>query len=261
MIQSKNSQDWFGYYKPRPVAKIRLFCFPFAGGNALTYRAWVDKLPEWIDVCPVELPGRGSRLREAPFTAIPPLVLALGKALIPFLEKPYAFFGHSMGALISFELARHFRKNQLPQPVHFFASGHTAPTWPNSHPPIHNLPEYQFIEELRKLNGTPDAVLNNDELMQLLLPVLRADFAMNETYLYSEDRPLDCPISAFGGKDDLDVNRKSLEAWGEQTTGEFSLKILSGDHFFIQSSQQIILHSIEKELSQYTEQMVARRAV
>lgn len=227
----------------------------------MTYRTWADSLPDWIEVCPVELPGRGSRLREAPITSISTLVPVLGRALIPFLDKPYALFGHSMGALIGFELTRYFRKNQLPQPVHFFASGHTAPSWPGTHPPIHDLPEYQFIEELRKLNGTPDAVLRNDELMQLLLPVLRADFAMNETYAYHDEPPLDFPISAFGGTEDVDVNRESLEAWGRETTGEFSLKILSGDHFFIQSAGQIILHSIEKELSRYTGQSVARRAV
>ncbi len=261
MIQSKNTNNWFGYYKPKPDSKIRLFCFPFAGGNALTYRTWSDNLPHWIEVCPVELPGRGSRLRETPFMDIPSLVSALGKALAIFLDKPYAFFGHSMGALIGFELARYFRKNQLPQPIHFFASGHTAPPWPDSHPPIHNLPEQQFIQELRKLNGTPDAVLNNDELMQLLLPILRADFAMNETYEFTQDQPLECPISVFGGENDRDVNRESLEAWQNETTSDFSLKILPGGHFFIQTSRQVILQSIETELSNSMGKNASRRAV
>jgi len=239
---------------------MRLFCFPFAGGNALTYRMWGDLLPRWLDVCPVELPGRGSRLREAPFTDIAMLVPTLGRALLSFLDKPYALFGHSLGTLISFELIRYFRKHSLLLPVHFFVSGHTAPNWPMAHSPIHNLPEFQFIQELRKLNGTPEAVLANDELMPLLLPVLRADFAMNETYAYRDSLPLDCPITAFGGTEDRDVTRESLEAWSKETRGKFSLTMLAGDHFFIQSSQKVILASVENELSQHAQQSVARRA-
>ncbi|MFZ5515911.1 MAG: thioesterase II family protein [Candidatus Zhuqueibacterota bacterium] len=238
---------------------MRLFCFPFAGGNALTYRTWGDLLPRWLDVCPVELPGRGSRLREAPFTDIATLVPSLGRALVSLLDKPYALFGHSLGTLIGFELIRYFRKNSLPQPVHFFVSGHTSPSWPGTHPPIHNLPEFQFILELRKLNGTPEAVLANDELMQLLLPVLRADFAMNETYTYRESLPIDCPITAFGGTEDKDVTRESLEAWAKETRGNYSLTMLAGDHFFIQSSQQVILASVENELSRHAQHTVARR--
>ncbi|MDZ7319899.1 MAG: alpha/beta fold hydrolase, partial [candidate division KSB1 bacterium] len=217
--------SWFAFVKPNLAADIRLFCFPYAGGSAMTYRTWSDLLPKNIEVYPVELPGRGSRMREQPYTNMTPLVHDLGLALKPYLDKPYAFWGHSMGALIGFELARLFRRWQLPGPMQLFASGHTAPQVKSSHQPIYNLPEREFLVELRQLEGTPEAVLNNQELMQLLIPMLRADFEVNETYRYDPEPPLACPITVYGGANDRDVNREALEAWREQTSADFALHI------------------------------------
>lgn len=243
-----DNNNWFAYRKINPSADLRLFCFPYAGGSAMAYRAWADLLPTNIEVCPVELPGRGGRMRELPYNKMTPLVNDLGGALIPHLTKPYVFFGHSMGALIGFELARLFRRQNVPVPLYLFVSGHTAPQFGSSHAPIHNLPDKQFKEELRKLNGTPDAVINNDELMELLIPMLRADFEVNETYQHKPEPPLDIPIAAYGGIDDKDVNRDSLQAWEQQTSAGFSLQMFVGDHFFLQTSQSSLLQTVSHEL-------------
>jgi len=259
MANTSPNNSWFAYYRANPASDLRLFCFPYAGGSALTYRSWSELLPKNVEVCPIELPGRGSRLREAPYTSLALLVTDSAAALTRYLDKPYAFFGHSMGALIGFELARLFRQQSLPEPLHLFASGHTAPQVSSGHRPIYNLPENEFMEELRKLNGTPDAVLNNEELMKLLLPMLRADFAVNETYIYQPDLPLDCPISAYGGVQDKDVNRESLEAWREQTAAAFSLQMFAGGHFFLQTSPTLLLQTISFQLKKIVAGLLSQR--
>jgi medium-chain acyl-[acyl-carrier-protein] hydrolase len=153
-----------------------------------------------------------------------------------------------MGGLVSFELARLLRKNYGKSPVHLFVSGHRAPQVPDPDPPIHALPELEFLEELRRLNGTPEVVLENTELMQLLLPALRADFAVIETYAYKPESPLDCPITAFGGLQDPKVSYDDLKVWQEQTNAAFSLHMLPGDHFFLQSAQPLLLQLLSQKL-------------
>lgn len=243
---------WLAHLRVNPAARIRLFCFPYAGGSAAIFRTWADQLPKFIEICPVEIPGRGARLQEEPVSDFSQLIELTAEGLRPFLTKPYAFFGHSMGALIAFELARFYRKQGLPEPVHIFASGHTAPDFPAVHPPIHNLPDKEFVQELRSLNGTPDAVLKNQELMELLIPILRADFAINETYVCQPDAPLGIPFSVYGGLKDRDVTRESLEAWKAHTTGVFSLQMFNGDHFFLQTNQRTLLEMLARELFQYS---------
>lgn len=212
------------------------------------FRLWPNSLPPTVEVCAVELPGRGARLSESPFTRLSPLVQAIAQALLPHLDKPFAFFGHSMGGLVSFELARLLRREYDISPVHLFVSGRRAPQVPNPNPPIHALSEPEFLEELRRLNGTPKAVLENTELMQLLLPILRADFAVIETYVYAPGPTLECPITAFGGLQDREVSCDDLQAWREQTSASFSLQMLPGNHFFIQSAQPLLLRFLSREL-------------
>jgi len=248
MTTTSAFDTWVSWHKPNPQASLRLFCFPYAGGAALTFRTWSNSLPMAFEVCPVELPGRGKRITSAPFTRLQPLVQAIAQALLPHLDKPFAFFGHSMGGLVSFEVARLLRKKYGLNPVHLFVSGYRAPQVPDPDPPIHALPEPEFLEELRRLNGTPEAVLENAELMQLLLPALRADFAVIETYAYIPESPLDCPITAFGGLQDREVSCDHLEAWREQTHAAFSLQMLPGDHFFLHSAQPLLLQSLSQEL-------------
>jgi medium-chain acyl-[acyl-carrier-protein] hydrolase len=188
-------------------------------------------------------------MKEKPFTRMLPLVQAIALSLRPYLNQPFAFFGHSMGGLVSFELARLLRQTYGCSPSHLFVSGRRAPQLPDSDAPIHALPDAEFLEELRRLNGTPDAVLQNGELMQLLLPTLRADFAVLETYAYTPAPRLDCPITVFGGLQDQEVCCGGLEAWREQTHAAFSLHMLPGDHFFLHTAQSLLLQSLHQALT------------
>lgn len=251
MIATSNN-SWVKFFQPNTQASLRLFCFPYAGGGALNFRSWADNLPQTIEVCAVDLPGRGTQIKSPPFTRIEPLVEAIASTLIPYLDKPFVFFGHSMGGLIIFELTRLLRRKYHKSPVHLFISGRRAPQIPLTKPPIHTLPDSAFLEELRHLQGTPEEVLANSELMQLILPILRADFAVLETYVYTNESPLDCPITVFGGWQDREVDCDELEAWREQTSATFSLYMLPGEHFFIHSAQTILLQKISEQLAQNT---------
>jgi medium-chain acyl-[acyl-carrier-protein] hydrolase len=176
-------------------------------------------------------------------------VEALAQALVPLLDKPFAFFGHSLGALVGFELARRLRWQSGVQPIGLFVSAARAPQIPPRHRSIHALPEKEFLSELRRLKGTPEKVLEDTELMQLTLPVLRADFAVYESYVYSiSGAPLDCFISAFGGLQDHRVSRGDLEAWRDQTSTAFSLRMFPGDHFFLSAAAPPLLRALAQEL-------------
>jgi len=242
--------SWLVCPKPNPQARLRLFCFPYAGGNAMIYRQWQASLPQSVEVCSVQLPGRGKRIQERPFDCLQPLVEAAANALLPFFDKPFAFLGHSMGGLISFELARQLRRDSNPLPVHLFVSGRRAPQLSSSEAPTYNLPEAEFMDALRRLEGTPAEVLQQPELMQLMLPLLRADFAVCETYDYTAEPPLNCPVSVFGGLQDSDVKQGQLEAWTMQTTAATRVRMLPGDHFFINSQQPLLLRALAHDLQQ-----------
>jgi medium-chain acyl-[acyl-carrier-protein] hydrolase len=177
------------------------------------------------------------------------MVEEIAGALAPLLDMPFAFFGHSMGAMISFELARLLRARRALEPAHLFISGRRAPHLPPDEPPSYGLPEPEFIEKVRELNGTPREVLEHPELMQLLLPVLRADFEMVQTYEYEPGPPLDTPVSVFGGLLDGEVSREHLEAWRGHTRGPFRLRMLPGDHFFLHASQPGLLAALAQELA------------
>lgn len=244
------SSPWLAPFGARPAANFRLFCFPYAGGGAAAYRQWVDALPPAVELLPVKLPGRENRLRERPFTWLPALIEEVARALRPYFDLPFAFWGHSMGALIGFELARYLRRINEAEPVHLFVSGYPAPQLPASGPFIHQLPQADFIDELRRLRGTPEAVLQHAELMALLLPTLRADFTLLETYVYVAEAPLDCSISAFGGLEDGRASPNQLLAWREQTQRNFQLHLFPGDHFFLNENRAQLLAVLARELTQ-----------
>jgi surfactin synthase thioesterase subunit/malonyl CoA-acyl carrier protein transacylase/acyl carrier protein len=240
---------WLPQISTQPEeAQLRLFCLPYAGGGASLFQDWAAELSPEIAVCPIQLPGREDRLGETLFTRMAPLCQTLVKILQPYLDKPFAIFGHSLGALISFELTRELRRQGLPLPMHVLVSAHPAPQLPDLRLPSHRLPDAQLIESLRSLNGTPEAVLQNPDLMQLLLPILRADLAIVENYIYAAEAVLSCPISVFGGLDDRQVPSPTLEAWRQQTHNTFRLHLLSGDHFFLQSERTALLQAISQEL-------------
>jgi medium-chain acyl-[acyl-carrier-protein] hydrolase len=249
-FEASTSVAWFTSLKPASRPGLRLFCFPYAGGGAHIFGAWPKGLPEEVEVYAAHLPGRGTRLRENAFTDLTQMVKAVGEAIIPLLDMPFAFFGHSMGAILSFELTRYLRQKCNILPVHLLVSGRRAPQIQSTEPITYNLPESQFYEKLRTLNGTTAEVLEHPELMELMLPLLRADFSVVETYAYLPDTPLDCSIMAFGGLQDYKVGRKFLEAWQEQTTSKFTLRMLPGDHFFLNTSQQLLLRLLSTELRQ-----------
>lgn len=249
MDANKQTNPWLAPHRAEQQARLRLFCFPYAGGSASIYGRWPQSLPTFLDVCAVQLPGRGGRLREKPFSNLTDLVPAAAEGLLPYMDRPFAFFGHSMGALVAFELARHLRKTGVERmPAQLFLSGCRAPQLVSTNDIISNLPDQEFIAEIRRLNGTPAEVLDNPELMQLLLPLLRADCAITETYSYQDEPPLDCPLTIFGGAEDEDVRSESLSAWRGHTAAAFSLRILPGDHFFLHTSQATLLETIAREL-------------
>lgn len=250
MIKASTAGSWLSCYRRKPEAVLSLICFPHVGSGASIFRAWPDALPATVEVCPIQLPGRERRVLEPAFNNLPLLVETAAPALLPYLDKPFAFFGHSMGAAICFELARHLRQTHNVEPVHLFVSGRPAPQLRMEETKTtYDLPESAFVEELRRLKGTPEEVLQRPELMSFMMPMLRADFELIETYRYLAGPPLDCPITALGGTQDEEVSREDLQAWREQTTSAyFSLHMLPGDHFFLHSASSLLLKILSQEL-------------
>jgi medium-chain acyl-[acyl-carrier-protein] hydrolase len=247
-------EDLVTCHSPNPNARLRVFCFPFAGGGASSFSTWAEELPSDIraqaEFCAIQLPGRETNMRAPPFDKLAPMLDALVPAIERYPRTPFAFLGHSMGALVSFELARLLRRQRLRGPTHMVVSGHRAPQLPDRRPPIHELPDQEFMAKLRNFGGTPEAVLRNPELMELLLPVLRADFAVCESYRYASEEPLGCPITVFGGNDDGEVGREELAGWHAQTGSAFSMHMFPGAHFFIQSAQVLVLRVLAQDLKQ-----------
>ena len=197
------------------------------------YRTWQRWFPPHIDLSLVHLPGRGRRLQEQAFTRAIPLVNAIADHVGPLTGSPYALYGHSMGALIAFELTRELIRRRCAGPQHLFVSGHRAPQWPRTGPKTFCLPHDEFIGELSRLNGTPKEILDSPELMELFIGLLRADFELVETYEYCPAAPLSCPITVYGGLNDKEVPVESCHAWQEQTSASCKVRMFSGDHFFI----------------------------
>jgi medium-chain acyl-[acyl-carrier-protein] hydrolase len=180
--------------------------------------------------------------------ALSEVVKEVALAIRPYLDRPFALFGHSLGALLAFELARRLRQEESIGPVHLFASGCPAPQLTSREPPTHLLPEPEFLERLKTLNGTPQEILAHPELMQLMVPLLRADFELAETYNYVEAPPLTCSISVYGGLQDAEVDRVKLEAWQQQTSARFTLRLLPGGHFFLHDVEPVFLNTLTRDL-------------
>ncbi len=240
--------SWLVCAQPNPTARVRLFCFPHGGGGVSQFRDWQRRLPADVELQAVQLPGRDGRLREQPFSSVTPLVEALASDLPPYLDRPYAFLGHSMGALIAFELARQLRRLDLPAPIRLLVGGRRAPQLPIMRPFLHELEGEAFIAALRRLGGTPETVLQDPQLMAWLTPILRADFSITETYSYVPETPLSCAIDAFGGLDDERVRRDGILAWQAQTAGAFSSTFLPGGHFFLNTARKAFLDLVAERL-------------
>jgi surfactin synthase thioesterase subunit len=240
--------SWCVVTRTNPGAATKLVCFPYAGAGASIFASWHLQLPESVEICGIQLPGRRNRIFEPPFTRVPLLVAELGKVLSGLLDRPFAFFGHSIGAILSFEMARWLRRNRNLGPTCLFVSGRRAPQVSDSDPPLHLMNDTDFLSEIRKLNGTPEEVIADPAVLRLVFPALRADTELGETYEYVSDAPLSCPIVAFCGTNDDKATLELMEKWRLQTTGRFSLHAVQGDHFFIHSSERTLLELVRTEL-------------
>ena len=242
------NSKWFSVRPARGVPGLRLFCFPHVGAGASVFNQWQPAwIPGNIELWAVRLPGREQRLSEQPFRRMGPLVESLYEAMAPQLSSRYAFYGHSLGAVVAFEMARKIERQGGQGPIRLLVSAHSAPQIGLRRLPFYTLPDKEFVDGLRRLAGTPQEALENEDLMGLMMTALRADFEVDETYNYEEGKPLECPISVFGGTDDPDVPQADLEAWRMQTSQQFSLHMMEGDHFFIFRSQEF-MHQLSQEL-------------
>lgn len=228
------------------TAPFRLICFPHAGASASMYRDWDGRFPPDLDVLAVQLPGRENRIAEPPIDAIHPLVDAAHAGLASLLDRPYALFGHSMGALLAYELIRRLRSVGHPLPEVLFVSGYPAPHLPEPADDdlVHTLDDRALIERMRSFDGTPDAVLDDPELCLMLLPAVRADFKVCETYRHDAGEPLPVDIVAFAGRDDTEAPPMSMAAWHELNDGTFTLHRVEGHHFFLARSSDAVIAAI-----------------
>jgi surfactin synthase thioesterase subunit len=243
------SSPWFVRPKPKPSADLRLFCFAHAGGAASAFHPWGARL-EGIDVWAIQLPGREGRLSEPLITDFTVLQQQLANELTPHIARPFAFFGHSMGAIVAYETARELRRRGLPLPVQIYVSGRRAPTLPNLDPPLHLLPDRDFIAELkRRFAGLPAVILAEPELLALFLPILRADLTLLERHDFRTDSVLDVPIAAYGGQDDPQTLPDALAAWRALTTHDFAMRHFPGGHFYLHEQRDSFLPYLAGELN------------
>jgi len=240
---------WFTRPIPRTNAQLRLFCLPYAGGSAAIYTPWSQQLDPSVELIAVQPPGRGNRIFEVPYTSMEDFVADLAKFIRPLLNVPYALFGHSLGSRVAIELARKLSRDGAPEPMFFFASGSRAPHIMHDRPTTHLLPDDEFIQELRNLNGTPEAILNNKELMDLHLPMLRADFQIAETFQAKLDQKLSSYPWIFAGEDDEYQTEEDLLSWCEYFHKKAHLQMFTGGHFFIETGQSAVIQKVNHILT------------
>lgn len=241
------SSPWISRPRPNPSARLRLFCFPAAGGNDALFRAWPSSLPPEVEVCALQLPGRDARRAEPAVRRLFALVQAIASGLAGELATPFAFFGYSTGARVAFELARELRRRGAIGPRLLVAAGRAAPSCPERDP-MHRLTDAQLTERLRRLGGTPELVLREPELMAMFLPIVRADLEVNELEPYRTEPPLACPIVAYGGLQDERCTAEELAAWRAHTASTFEAIHLPGGHFFVHTAAAALLSSLSQVL-------------
>lgn len=236
-----NSKHWAMSFKPNPSARMRLFCIPYAGSGASMYRDWHVSVRDDVEVIGIQLPGRENRFSDPHLTSIDTVVEQLVRVMSSYADKPFVLFGHSMGALIGFELTRALQRLRLPAPRHLIVSGTCAPPRRHTEDPIHQLSDDVFLEKIRHFNGTPKSLLQDEELMKLFIPLLRADFHIAETYRYEERGPIWCPLTALGGDGDDGVSLEDLSAWSTVCRAGYEQHVFRGDHFFIHNHKTAII--------------------
>ncbi len=222
---------------------LRVYCVPHAIGSASLYGEWSDRLPSWVRVVPLEYPGHGRRFGQPPLTAIGEIACVFARELAADLDGPYALFGHSMGALVTFELARELRQQRAPLPVKLYAAASRPPVvfWPpNRGQYLSALSDSALLSRLNSFGGTPSELLHNAELMDLMLPIARADLTACEEYLYRPAPPLSCPITALGGVGDVTFDQSELTRWDEMTSATFEVVAMPGGHFFVRTAAALL---------------------
>jgi medium-chain acyl-[acyl-carrier-protein] hydrolase len=256
---TSSPSPWLSPRTAAPDARVRLFCLPHAGSGTSAYNLWRRLLPPSIDVCPIHIPGRESRLAESSIldstTLIRQMTAALADEDAGHLKLPYAIFGHSMGSLLALDLAFNLRASGHPQPCYLFVSGRNATHMPIRQGELHRLPDADLLEALAiRYGGLPQEILETPELLELYLPILRADLTLLETHRYAPQLPLDCPIAAFAGADDRNVTPEGLAAWGDHTTAAFETRLFPGGHFYLTGpSRQALLQLIADRLAAITD--------
>ena len=247
MVQTMSphqSPGWLRIVGSSRAPALRLFCLPHAGGTAAAFAPWARYLPSSIEVTAIQLPGHGDRLSEAPMATLQPLAEAIASAVEARLDRPFALFGHSMGALLAFEVARTLRRRHRTEPAHLIVSGCRAPTVPDRGSVRHDLPDAEMLAEVEQFNGAPPELLANPDFTAVLLPALRADFEALDKYVYVADAPLACAITVLGGLADDRVRREHLEPWRDETTGVTRVALFPGGHFFINEARDRVLGTL-----------------
>ena len=244
MMQQKINTPWLMPFSREGNGRLNLIFFPHAGGGASAFYPWSRVLPAELTSYAIQLPGRETRLREPLHRQVSTLVESLSDVLQPYLDRPTIFWGHSMGALLGFELTRRLQQHGLNTPQRLIVSGYNAPHIPYADPHIHHLPEVDFIAALQELNGTPEVVLKDTELRDLVLPIIRADFQLVEMYTYQESTPLNCPITVLDGSADNKTNEADLQAWQQQSTEVLEMFTFPGDHFFLYDLQPKLVNTV-----------------
>jgi medium-chain acyl-[acyl-carrier-protein] hydrolase len=243
-----DAERWF--FCPQRLARprVRLVCIPHAGGAATVFLPWARRLPPDIEMRAVQLPGRGARFKELAHRALDLMVADIGRAMSvsSWNDSDLVLFGHSMGALVAFELARRLRGHR--RLVRLVLSGHRAPQLPARHALFHRMDDDELIAALKRLNGIPGSVAGEPGLLQRLLPTLRADLLATEAWTYQRDEPLDVPILAFQGDRDPHVTFEELDPWRQQTRGGFALRCVPGDHFSALAAQGQMVDEIARVL-------------
>jgi surfactin synthase thioesterase subunit len=245
---------WFPMTGARADATLRLICFPYAGGTPSVYRDWEEHLGDHVQVVPVLLPGRGLRLRERPYQSIGPLAGDIATALTEHgLTREYAMFGHSMGALLAYEVACELRERGEAEPRHLFVSGSRAPHLYGDRAD-HRLPDEALLRVVRDLGGLSGSESVGGAYLQRRLPVLRADLGVCENYRWRPRPPLGCPMTAFSATDDPIATPVQVEAWREYTSGSLLRRHLAGDHFYLTgASRHRLLRELRGELGRHRE--------
>jgi medium-chain acyl-[acyl-carrier-protein] hydrolase len=237
---------WVTCPNPQPQAKLRLFCFAFAGSGASIYRDWGKALEPTIEVCPIQLPGRENRFGEPLYRDVETLAPAIAQQLHPLLDKPYMIFGHSMGALVGYEVLRVLQATSQPLPKLVLLAAFRAAHLPLKREPMHQLNDEMFIEKLASLGGCPQEVLESKELMQIVLPILRADFEVCDGYTHQAGEALNCPLILIAGQHDPNAGPKEMQPWQLHTQHPAHLVTLPAGHFFLKTHQTELMQIIQQ---------------